>query len=153
MATVTVKVEGLKELERKLLKLDHNTSTTILRDALKEAAIPMRDAMRAMAPVGTQDHQVQMKSGTKTVAPGYLRKKISMRSRLNKRGKFNRTFKSGSVAVVKVGVFSVRYAGNVEFGTRRTAAQPFVRPALKTGDIVLASFKNKLRLKIEAARK
>lgn len=151
MTTVTVDVKGLDELERKLLKLDANTSGVILRDALKEAAVPMRDAMRAAAPVGSVGHTVKTRKGKKEVEPGYLRRKTTMRSRLNRKGTFNRTFKSGEVAVVKVGVFNVPYVTQVEFGTSRTQAQPFIRPAFSKGELVLVNFRNKLRLKIEAA--
>jgi len=104
---MTVQVEGLKELEAKLIKLGGVAGGKVLRQALMAAANPMVKSAKAKVPVDR----------------GKLKSNIRKRSKLGKG-------KSNTVAEVMMGVTKKAWYGHlVEFGTINTPAQPFLRPA------------------------
>ena len=151
MTTIKADVHGLAELEAKLLTLDNATGPKVLRAALRDAAKPLQRHMRSNARVGDREHIIKRRGKqTQPVPPGFLRKQIRIRSKLNARGRVGRGFGRGTVAIVKVGVFRLYYAQFHEFGTSEIAAKPFVRPAAAKFPEAVAVFRNKLKFRIEA---
>lgn len=107
VGTVSYKVTGLQELEKKLLGLGPAVSTKIGEDALIAAARPITSTMRRLCPVRT----------------GALRRSITT-SKITVRGT---SLLARTIGFKKPGRF---YSHLVEFGTSHSAARPFVRPAL-----------------------
>lgn len=112
-----VRVEGLKELEKSLLKLrkdlDLSRATVkgIVKRGLIEAAQPIVDDAVAAAPVFRDD----------------LRQSIDASGKLSKRQR--RQHRKESEAEIFVGAGSLAQATKQEFGTRHHSPQPFLRPA------------------------
>lgn len=116
---VTVKVEGLRALDRELAKLPKSAGKAALRRVLKKAATPLADAMREAAPRGDG-------------ATDHLAESIAVSSRLSKRqaSKHRRMFRDNRASVeLFVGPGPDPAAWNQEFGNVRHGPQPFVRPA------------------------
>ena len=116
----TVRVDGLKELDRALAELPRATGKNVLRRMLRKAAQPIADDMRAKAPddPGTGGND--------------LRSSIGVGSRLGKRqAKLHRKmFKSDKASVeVFAGAGVIPHAHLQEFGTVNHGPQPFARPA------------------------
>lgn len=152
----TVKVDGLRELDRALRRLDAAVGKKIMVKSLKQAAKPILAEMKAAAPVATGAAKMvkNRKGALVEHRPGFLKHKTRMRSNFNNRGAQNtRRFKgSNTVAIVKVGVFGVPYVGHVEFGTSQQAANPFIRKALYDNwRQAVVTYKSQLRENIEAA--
>jgi HK97 gp10 family phage protein len=106
-----IEVKGLQKLEKKLSKLPEKVAKKVVSKAVRAGAKPMLAQARANAPVKT----------------GLTKKSIKIRTMKAKWAKPGYG--------VHIGVsdkwFSGEafYAGMVEFGTVRMAAQPFIRPA------------------------
>lgn len=107
VGTVSYKVTGLQELERKLLGLGPAVSTRIGEDALIAAARPILATARRLVPVKT----------------GKLKRSITTR-KISARGT---SLLARTIGFNAPGRF---YSHLVEFGTSRSAARPFMRPAI-----------------------
>lgn len=115
-----VRVDGLREVERNLEQLAKGTGKGALRRALKTAAQPLAEAMRAAAPDDPDTGGDDLKSS------------ITVTSKLSKRqSRFHRRMFRDDRASVEmfVGAGPLPQAHLQEFGTAHHAAQPFARPA------------------------
>ena len=99
-----IKIEGQKELQERLKKIESTAKTAIEQALLNSALIVERDA-KINAPVDT----------------GRLRSSIMHR---------DKDFGTNE-PMIEVGT-NVEYAPYVEFGTSKAAAQPFLFPALNS---------------------
>lgn len=130
-------MDELKEISKRMDQLDFALRSQIRREVLTKAAQPLVDAARELAPQSERVHYDYGKSSGDhriTYYPGNLKKSIRV---LEFR-------KSPSVFVGPKVVKKARakaygrnernvnafYASMVEFGTARTSAQPYMRPAL-----------------------
>ena len=122
-------VKGLKELEAKLAKLSQGHGKGAMRNALRKVAKPIAKAAEAAAPV----------------ASGGLKKSIKVSTRLNKSQATQQKREEGKHAVdLFIGATS-RHGGLVEFGTEKTAPQPFLAPAWDGGkDQLFADLKTEM---------
>lgn len=112
MARQTVKVEGLRELERALADLPKATGKNVLKRVLVKAAAPIERDAAANAPTLSGHLQRDVKTGTRLT-----RRQAAM----------NR--KAGpSSAEVHVGV-SDPAGVQTEFGNEHQRAEPWLRPA------------------------
>ncbi|KKX28229.1 HK97-gp10 family putative phage morphogenesis protein [Rhizobium sp. LC145] len=113
MARTTVKVEGLRELDRALGQLPQSVAKSVLRETLREAAEPMARTARQLAP---KDEY-------------HLYESIDVSTRLNKRQRsIHREENKPTFQEMFVGTNNP--AGvQQEFGNERHPAQPFMRPA------------------------
>lgn len=119
--TVSVKLEGWKEMDEALEELSKAAGKGALRRALKKAAQPLVDKMKSMAPVDDGD----------------LRDSIAVSTKLDKRqaGLHRKMFRDDKAAVeMFVGPSYNLGAGGrhghlQEFGTEHHGPQPFARPA------------------------
>ena len=123
MAVRDIQLIGDKKLIRKLKVLSSATVNKIVRPSMKRASKPVITDARNRVPMG----------GT-----GLLKKSIGRRGKTYKnsgvlvevigpRSGFKRTVEIDGKAVIKN---PTKYAHLVEFGTSKTGAQPFLRPAL-----------------------
>ena len=113
MAKTTVRVEGLRELDRALGQLPKSTAKAVSRQVLRDAAEPMARAARQLAP---RDEY-------------HLYESIDVSTRLSRRQKaMHRETNSDTFAEMFMGTNNP--AGvQQEFGNERHGAQPFIRPA------------------------
>lgn len=132
MSSVTIHVDGLRELERKLLALPDKVNRQVLRKAVSDGAAVVRDEMRLRAPVYTgpvsQGHP----------PPGTLKKAVFM-SHAHTSHQGYEAFVvgvrhgKGRQNVGKAGAnIDAYYFRFVEFGTKFMSPRPFMRPAFDT---------------------
>lgn len=106
---ITYKINGLQELEKKLVGLGPAVAGKIGQNALTAGAKPIAQRMRALVPVRTGD----------------LKKSITTRA-----------VRAGGSILARVIGFKAPgrfYSHLVEFGTKHSAAKPFIRPAMDSG--------------------
>lgn len=113
MPKTTVRISGLKELDRALGQLPKSTAKSVLRRTLKEAAEPMAQTARGMAPV--EEH--------------HLVESIDVSTKLNRRQR--RLHKKNNAKTFQDMFVGTNNPAGVqqEFGNDRHPAQPFMRPA------------------------
>lgn len=111
--TVTIKIEGLKELDTALGKLPKATAKGALRRVLREAGEPIARTARGLAP----RHDL------------HLHESIDVSTKLNRR-QSGLHRKAGGRAFQEMFVGTNNPAGvQQEFGNERHGPQPFMRPA------------------------
>jgi len=125
--TVTVNVQGLRELQATLSKLPAKMQELAGVRAVSQAAKVIQDEVKARSPV--RDVPAGSSAGKRVTAgkpklryPGNLRRRI-VRKKVSKRG-------DNHVAFVVTLSKSAWYGRLVEFGTRNAAPHPFMRPAV-----------------------
>lgn len=115
--TVTMKLEGFRELEKEFAKLGKlATRRSVARRALKKAAQPMANLAASMAPYDDGD----------------LKASIAVSTKLSSRqaGLHRKMFRDDRASVeMFVGAGPFPSADKQEFGTVHNAPQPFMRPA------------------------
>lgn len=116
---VGINIEGIDELKAKLQKMGEDSRSDLIAGWAKAAADIILQAARALAP--TLQHPDPRR------VPGLLRDWLkSLKSRASKAG--NVTYRVGIP-----GSFPLKdpdfYPAYVEYGTRLTEAQPYMRPA------------------------
>lgn len=137
MGSLTVKIEGLSQLQQAMQALGKKTSNRIAAKAMRKGGAIIRDKARANSPV--------LKESTPYRKAGTLKKAIQSRTKVGKDGK-TQTYvwvKGLSTKQVlkfkgktgKSGAFNPRdpfYWRFVEFGTSKMPARPFMRTAFAT---------------------
>lgn len=137
---VTVKVHGLKELEKALNKLDLDLRKKASREAGRKAMEPIAKEMKSNVPVDSGKLRDTIKVSA-TNAP----------SRLKKYSK-----KASMIASANVGIKSkditktATHAIHLEYGTKNMAPQPFIRKAFNEGKkkSTIMRFRKELRKSI-----
>ncbi|MGJ3501612.1 phage protein, HK97 gp10 family (plasmid) [Piscirickettsia salmonis] len=131
MPKVSFSVDGLRDLEKQLKQLEPKKIRTFNRRALRKAAEPVEQQMKANAPQQS----------------GALVESIKRRS---KKGKNRQTVVSVTVGPAR----KIQYVIEQEYGSSHQPARPFIRPALNDNaqkainifksDLTRALKKNKL---------
>lgn len=130
----TVRVEGLRELERALAQLPKATGKNVLKRTLMKAGQPIEVAAEAQAPE----------------LRGHLKRSISTSTKLTKRQKSQH--RKQSTVEVFVGAGGLPQAHLQEFGTVDHPPQPFLRPAWDANKMrALESIKGDLWAEIKKA--
>lgn len=110
----SVKVEGLKELEKALNELPKATGKNVLKRTSIKSLTPMIEEARSLVPIRS----------------GRLRDSLKISTRLSKRqAGIARRRTDKSYFEIYAGASSLPHAHLVEFGTVKMRAQPFMRPA------------------------
>lgn len=112
----TIRIEGLRELEKNLERLTKAAGRGVLRRSLQKAAEPLAEKARALAPVGEGD----------------LQDSIAVGSKLSKRqARLHRKTVRDDQASVEmfVGAGPLPQAHLTEFGSIHGAPQAYMRPA------------------------
>jgi len=144
--TVTMKIEGLRELQAKLQQMAPNVARNGLRAATSAGAALIRDEAKARAPVDTGEmkRDIQMKRDRESAT---YRAVYSVYVRAGKKSRL-----SGKARGVDKDSYYWRF---VEFGTCKMAARPFMRPAFEAQkEAAVEAIRDKLAQRIaeEAAR-
>ena len=130
----TVRIEGLAQLDRALRELPDRVANRGLRASVYAGAKVIRDEARAQAPKAAQS------LGTKQPSAGTLKRSVIMKHIRELSGGGRRTFyvlvrqgkkyrNQGKRGNLSQDAWYWRF---VEFGTRKMAARPFLRPALES---------------------
>jgi HK97 gp10 family phage protein len=130
----TVRIEGLAELNRALRELPQRIANRGLRTAVYAGAKVIRDEARHRAPKAAQS------LGTKQPSAGTLKRSVIMKHIRELSGGGRQTFyvlvrqgkkyrNQGKRGNLSQDAWYWRF---VEFGTRKMAARPFLRPALES---------------------
>ena len=156
MAGEVVRIEGLDELKRKLAEVPKAMRKRVLRNALAAGAREVRDVAKRNAPVmtlGTSLKAPYRKPGTVKQAIRVRTSKADRRAGdvgvfVNVRPAKGARFRGGKqVKATQRGAKSPNdpyYWRWVEFGTKRSKAVPFLRPAAQTLSAAFEAFKNAL---------
>lgn len=152
-----IAVQGLKELNDKLLRMEKATAIKSLRSAAVAATSPVVKEMKAAAPKGTRAHKTYK---GRLVAPGFLSRSVKRMTRIDKKtGKMTLT-----IGVKKEAFYGVSFLDEGKQVTqrrikgKRVPIKPYRIPAHrwfkrrfeKSSPKIVADFKLKLRAKIEA---
>lgn len=136
MADLTIKVDGLQDLERKLLSYGDRLAKNGLRASVAAGARVVLKEARANVPVdtGTLKRSLYMKQireeSTNTVQTYFVGARFGKAEQKKNRDAF--------------------YFPFVEFGTEKMPAQPFMRPAFEsTKEAAIEAIKNKLAERVE----
>ena len=131
-ATVTVKLTGFAELERRLHEIGPDLGRKALRSGVYAAAKVVRDEARARAPV---------ESGPKSKHSGLLRRSIILKSIREKSNPNQQTYYVTVRHGKKYGkknqnayywrFVEFDFAHKTEFGSRIVHARPYMRPAFE----------------------
>jgi len=143
---MTEQVKGLKDLERKLNKLQHNVRGKALRNATNQAMLPVLRSARTYAPVGTEPHKTYK---GRWVFPGHLQRSVRRRSRLSR----DKNAAYSMVGVKPEAFYGVQF---VEIGTKYISGNKhkWLRPAMQDNQrAILRLLKEKLKHQIDKARR
>jgi HK97 gp10 family phage protein len=122
-------IQGFDQLVAKLNQLGNSRTTkSSLTKVMRKVAKPLVQAAKSKAPVGSRDHKRYVKGqggfGTVIVIKrGNLKRAIGIRN--NRKNQDAELFVGPRLGGKNDGY----YAHMVEYGTKNTPAQPFMRPA------------------------
>lgn len=130
---MTTKLHGFAELDKALAELGKSTERTLLRRVGLKVMEQVRDRARDLVPVDT----------------GITRESIVVSTQLNRSARRAERREPKNGVRIYVGTAN-RNAVPREYGTRRQAATPFMRPAFaETGDAVIRDLGRMLGPEIE----
>ena len=125
----TVHIRGAREMEAVLRKLPDYIAKKVLNAALRDAAKPILDEARNLAPVGEESKgrmRLRTSKRGKTTVSNYGKLKLSLKIITVPAAM---TVHSATVAVTVGKAFWGMF---VEFGTRFMSPKPFMRPAFES---------------------
>lgn len=127
---ISVKVEGLKELDKALSELSEDMRGKALYEAIGRASAPMLKDAKAGAAIANEPHEMRYKGQMVKVQPGLLKSAIR-RKRLKKHHD-----KHTAAVMIYIGRGTKQkiypyYWHFIEFGTKKMPATPFMRPAFE----------------------
>lgn len=136
MANLTVKINGLNELQKAMNALGRKASNRIAVKAMRKGGAIIRDKARANAPV-LKETVPHRKAGT-------LKKAIHSRTKVGRNGKTNTYVWVKGLSTKQILKFKDKtgkgsaynprdpfYWRFIEFGTSKMPARPFLRPAFE----------------------
>lgn len=143
----SVKLEGFAEFEQQLRQVAADfradkASRQVLVPAAKEAMQSVLFTAQSMAPVGVEPRDAKN--------PIHMRDTLRLDARIpNGRDKQSEYVKETDAAIAVVSVKKSAVSLANEFGTKKMAAQPFMRPALERNlGVVLTDLKSELAVRI-----
>ena len=133
---VTVKTQGLRELEKALMELPRATARKVAQRALLKAAQPVVDRAKALVPVRTGNLRKSIKAKVRSNnAAGKAAYAAAMKAGAGKEAAVGalrgaqRAAGGQNVTTVDVGPGQQPHAHMIEFGTQRRGPQPYLRPS------------------------
>jgi HK97 gp10 family phage protein len=157
---VTVKVEGLKELDSALGELTKGVARGVLRRTLLKAGAPVVEAAKQFVPEdegflkdsiivtnkAPAGHSVSKNAFAAAMRGGASRAEAGMAARAANRAQ------PGLFAEAFIGPGRYPYAHMVEFGTEKMFPQPYMRPAWEENKMkTLGIIQSELRVQIDKA--
>jgi HK97 gp10 family phage protein len=167
MPLVSMKVEGLKELEAAIKELPKATGRNVIRRALTEAAQPIVNAARANAPA--QPGSGVLKRSILVTKVRFTKGDVGKQAFAEalKQGKTRQEARealieanteqggdevTSGIAIIGVDYKTAFYAHFVEFGTSHSSPKPFMRPAWDAGKMkALEIIQESLKVEIDKA--
>jgi hypothetical protein len=146
-------VQGLKELEIKLSKLEQKLAAKTLKSAMTYAVSPVKRQMKMAAPVGKEPHRSYKKiAGGKgrLLPPGFLKKSIKHITRVDKR----RGTISAFIGVKSEAFYGVQFLDvrDYKVQTKPLPHTPWFKTVFEANaQTMVDRFRYKLREKVEAA--
>lgn len=161
-SSVTVKVEGLRELGEAMAELPKATQTNVMRRVLMKRGQIIADKAQSLAPVreGVLRRSIVVSTRAAGGTAGKAAFAKAMRSGASRKQaqqalrEANKNDPEAGDAVVFIGPTGVArfYAHLVEFGSSKNTARGFMRGAFdSTQDVVLNGIKEDLRAEIDKA--
>lgn len=154
----TVKVEGFKELEKSLKALG-DEATVAGRRALRREGNMLRDALKEAAPYSGDDanttkyRKLKAKKGKRRALAGLVRRVDYGHLRDNIRVREEKAKKDHTI-VMSVTTGWAFWGSFLEFGTRKMAARPWMRPTFDRMQMgMVEGIKKQLGRQIELAAK
>lgn len=154
----TVRVEGLKELEKSLKALG-DEATVAGRRALRREANMLRDALKEAAPYSgdnantTKYRRLKARKGKRRILAGLVRMTDYGHLRDNIRVREAKARKDHTI-VMMVHTGRAFWGSFLEFGTRKMAARPWMRPTFDGMQMgIVEGIKKQLGRQIELAAK
>lgn len=160
MLDIGVKISGLKEMEKALVKMSKEIgakkSAGIMTGAIRDGAKEFEEEIKLRAPESTTKTKIRSlsKRDRPYNKPGFLKSRIKTRASTNRRGSVSKKYDKNTVTLVRTGYFNVFYAGWLEYGNSQQRANPVLRRAFasKKGTAVIA-IGHGMAKRIELARK
>lgn len=153
---VDVRVDGLKELQTKLVALGNEYGTKAafnpVRNALNKAARIVRDSakQKVRRKTGTLAENIIATSRGKPDDRGYISAKVTVRAKAKAYKANARNTRKGRVGAEYKDYGPLFYARFLELGTVKMPAYPFLRPAFEENKGALPEMiKNELAAAIE----
>lgn len=129
MAQKAIKLDGMKELQRAIERLPKELQRTVEASALRAGMGPVRKAARANLNKSKDSGLLQKSLGltVRKTRRGQLTARVGARS-----GFTQMVTRKGSSKPIKAN--PTKYAHLVEYGTSKSAAKPFIRPAIDSSE-------------------
>jgi HK97 gp10 family phage protein len=152
---ITFKVEGLQELERRLLEFGPKVARNGLRAANFAGAKVFREAAKQAAPVRTGLLKASIATFKRPTAPNVAKHSVGVRGLRLKYANTAENRRKRRVGKKYQADGPAFYGRFLEFGTSKMAARPFLRPAFQNNiGNAIDAVKERLAKAIElAARK
>lgn len=132
-------LEGVADLEKKLLQLGQVAAVPILRAAVRAGIKPALERARELIPVGTQAHRTYK---GRLVAPGFAKRNLRVITTASSDGR--------TVSAALGFRREAFYARFLETGTAKMSARPWLRPAFSgTQEKQLSAFNAYLKAKVD----
>jgi len=126
--SINFKMDGFKQLEKSLSKLPKALADGVERTALRQGAKPIEK--KAKASVAVSSGLLKQSIGISVKKSRGGANKGNLSARVGARTGFTKII--GIKDSVPIKQNPVKYAHLVEYGTSRTAAKPFIRPAAES---------------------
>ena len=125
MGSITVRVDGLKELQKAMQSLGRKTSNRIAVKAMRKGGAIVRDKARSLAPV--------LKESVPHRRAGTLRKSIQSRTKVGKNGRTDAYIWVKGLSTKQVLKFKEKSGKSSAYNPRtsKMPARPFMRPAFQ----------------------
>lgn len=152
-----IKIEGLAELQKKLLDLGPKIAANGQRNATRAAAVVFRDAIRGTAPVRTGLLKASLVVNKRRSSEGPHVVKYGVRLKQAKKQKYSNTSanrRSRRVGKKYQAEGPAFYGRFLEYGTSKMSARPFMRPAFGPNvNKAIEAFKARMAKAVEDALK
>jgi HK97 gp10 family phage protein len=137
---VEIEVQGLKELQDRLLQLPDKLSNNVLASCLGSAALVFQKEAQNRVVTAAKDYKLY---GGQKVSPGWLRGQI-----IKKR--VRQTKSNAETIVTFKDVKHAYFWRFLEFGTSKMQAKPFMRPAFEAAkEKALQRFEDRLKERLD----
>lgn len=145
---IETKIEGLKELDRKLAELTRQLHDRALRQSVGDAARLVRNKARQLVPVdtGLLKKNIIAARSRRNSKPGREQWNVALKQKTLKYGNTRANRRKNRVGKSYKVDGPAFYGAFIERGTSKMAARPFLRPALANNQqAAIEAFKKRMQ--------